>query len=111
MWKDFVDTATIKCEDLRDQQIQQLVEYLPDANRETLAFLVAHLQRICSCPDAKMPIPNMAIVFAPTLIGFSSTDDAQINMAESKIIIDTMDSILRVPADFWNGLLEKCNIL
>lgn len=104
MWNNFVEAGTLKCCTAKDAAIKSLIPYLPEANRDTLAFFVPHLQRISACPDAQMPISNMGIVFAPTIVGFSQTPGAE--MVETDLIIMTMEAILNVPEDFWNTVLE-----
>lgn len=40
-----------------------------------LFFIISH--RVANCPDVKMPISNIAKVFGPTIVGYSSTDPDQ----------------------------------
>ncbi|KAI4787015.1 hypothetical protein KUCAC02_036738 [Chaenocephalus aceratus] len=49
--------------------IYQTVGDLPPANRDTLAFLVLHLQRVAESLDTRMDVSNLARVFGPTLVG------------------------------------------
>lgn len=53
---------------------------LPIANRDTLAFIVLHLQRVAETPDCKMPAENLAKVFGPTVVGNSCTDPEPMQM-------------------------------
>uniref|UniRef100_A0A8C9ZW17 Rac GTPase-activating protein 1 n=1 Tax=Sander lucioperca TaxID=283035 RepID=A0A8C9ZW17_SANLU len=47
----------------------QTISDLPQANRDTLAFLVLHLQRVADSSDTRMDISNLARVFGPTILG------------------------------------------
>lgn len=51
--------------------LQLLIARLPKANRDTLAFLILHLQRVATCAAVQMPISNLAKVFGPTVVGYS----------------------------------------
>lgn len=103
MWSDFVDVAKIPCELQKVEQMKELVMRLPDANRETLAFIVPHIQRFSAYPEAKMPLSSLAKVFAPTLIGYSS-NELGVEMSETLTIISAMDAILEIPTEFWDEL-------
>ena len=50
----------------------QAVSELPRPNRDTLAFLILHLQRVADSPDCMMPADNLAKVMGPTIVGYSS---------------------------------------
>ena len=42
--------------------------------RDTLAFVILHLMRVSQSPATKMPVHNLAKVFGPTIIGYSSPE-------------------------------------
>ena len=50
----------------------QAVSELPRPNRDTLAFLILHLQKVADSPDCMMPADNLAKVMGPTIVGYSS---------------------------------------
>ncbi|XP_066997217.2 rho GTPase-activating protein 12 isoform X2 [Anabrus simplex] len=51
------------------RMFQDIVQQLPDPNRDTLAFLLRHLRKVTEYEEHnRMHIPNLAIVFGPTLI-------------------------------------------
>lgn len=76
----------------------QAVSQLPPPNQDTLAFLVLHLQLIASTPQCKMPINNLARVFGPTVVGFSSSDMA----AVSNVLYET-EKQAQVRPDHFTG--------
>lgn len=70
--KDF-ERATIKKDKQDvDAALYQAISELPQPNRDTLAFLMLHLQRVSSSPECEMPINSLAKIFGPTLIGYKS---------------------------------------
>lgn len=59
--------------------IKEIIHSLPEANYETLKFLISHLLRVEKCREKNlMDIQNLAIVFGPTLM---SSDSDLVNMA------------------------------
>lgn len=67
-----------------DAALYQAISELPQPNRDTLAFLMLHLQRVSSSPKCKMPISNLAKVFGPTLVGYSSQEPSLTMLHETK---------------------------
>ena len=48
----------------------EAIAKLPPCNKDTLAFMILHLQRVASNSVAnKMHLSNIATVFAPTIVG------------------------------------------
>ena len=46
---------------------------LPPANKDTLAFLILHLQKVAQhSDDNKMTLTNLAKIFGPTIVGHAS---------------------------------------
>ncbi|CDW54548.1 DNA primase [Trichuris trichiura] len=55
------------------QKIHQAITELPLPSRDTLAFLILHLQKVNAQSAAnKMPISNLARIFGPTILGSPS---------------------------------------
>lgn len=90
---DFVRALRIKDKQDADAALYQAISELSQPNRDTLAFLILHLQRVSSSPECKMTIENLATVFGPTLVGYldknnmSDETRIQIEVSKSKIII------------------------
>ncbi|VEL22521.1 unnamed protein product, partial [Protopolystoma xenopodis] len=53
----------------------EAIDSLPPANKDTLAFILLHLQTIATSPLCHMGVENLAVIFGPTLIGYSSQDN------------------------------------
>lgn len=87
-----------------DQQARmyQVVADLPRPNRDTLAFMILHLQRISECPECKMPVDNLAKVFGPTIVGYSSANpDPQTMMTETIKQVAVMQLMMKTPSSYW----------
>lgn len=74
LWKDFSNATQIMSDDESMQAMIAAIKKLPFANRDTLAFLIQHFLRVASCEEIRMPKMNIAKVFGPTIVGYSSAD-------------------------------------
>lgn len=88
-------------------ELQQVIQDLPTANRDTLAFVILHLQRIAETVECKMPASNLARVFGPSLVGNSSPHlpPAEI-INELKTQHQIVESLLKLPAQFYMQFVE-----
>nr|XP_014343778.1 PREDICTED: rac GTPase-activating protein 1-like [Latimeria chalumnae] len=86
----------------------QLVDELPQPNRDTLAFLMLHLQRVMKSPDCKMNIINLARVFGPTLVGHAISDPTPMTiMQDTSRQPKVVARLLSLPAKYWSEILEQ----
>lgn len=60
----------------------QCVSELPQANRETLAAIIIHLQKVANSTDTQMSVSNLAKVFGPTLVGHRSSNPSHMEMLD-----------------------------
>ncbi|CAL1288056.1 unnamed protein product [Larinioides sclopetarius] len=105
-WHTFVEAAEQKDEGLSLNLLFEAVCDLPQPNKETLAFLVLHLQRVADSPDCRMPLENLAKVFGPTIVGYSSADPSDSNLlAETRQQCQVMHRLLMLPTDSWGSFL------
>ncbi|XP_011697222.1 PREDICTED: rac GTPase-activating protein 1-like isoform X1 [Wasmannia auropunctata] len=91
-----------------DAALYQAISELPRPNRDTLAFLMLHLQRVASSAECKMPISNLAKVFGPTLAGFSSQEPSDI-YKETGQQVAIVESLLQIPSDYWATYVNPSN--
>ncbi len=69
-YRDFIQAARVEEDVVRRDSIHALVNALPDPNYATLRVLAMHLYKIAQHASRnKMTHTNLAIVFAPTLMG------------------------------------------
>lgn len=108
LWTTFSNAAQQIPSDDSDnnKEVMAAIERLPQANRDTLAYLILHFQRIAECPEVKMPLSNFAKVFAPTIVGYSSAEPEDHKMfAETQIQYSVMFSLLNIPTDYWTKFI------
>ncbi|XP_027762926.1 rac GTPase-activating protein 1 isoform X2 [Empidonax traillii] len=111
--KVFMEAAEIPDEDNSVAAMYQAVGELPQANRDTLAFLMVHLQRVAQSPDTKMDISNLAKVFGPTIVAHAVPDpDPMTLLQDTKRQPKVVERLLLLPMDYWSQLMmvEQENI-
>ncbi|XP_063152635.1 rac GTPase-activating protein 1 [Candoia aspera] len=111
--KAFMEAAEIVDEDNSVAAIYQTVGELPQANRETLAFLMIHLQRVAQSPDTRMDISNLAKVFGPTIVGHAVPEpDPMTLLQDTKRQPKVVERLISLPVGYWSQLImvEQENI-
>ncbi|KAK6471151.1 rac GTPase-activating protein 1 [Huso huso] len=105
----FMDAAEISDDDNSIAAIYQTISELPQPNRDTLAFLVIHLQRqaaMAQSPDTKMDISNLSKVFGPTIVGHAVPDpDPMTILNDTKRQPKVMVRLLCLPVEYWSQFL------
>uniref|UniRef100_A0A8C5LML7 Rac GTPase-activating protein 1 n=1 Tax=Leptobrachium leishanense TaxID=445787 RepID=A0A8C5LML7_9ANUR len=109
--KTFMDAAEIPDDGNSVAAIYQAVDELPSANRDTLAFLMIHLQRVSQSPICKMDIINLSKVFGPTLVGHAVAEpDPMTILHDTKRQPRVLERLMSLPTDFWNQFLMMENV-
>ncbi|NXA12693.1 RGAP1 protein, partial [Sapayoa aenigma] len=111
--KAFMEAAEISDEDNSIAAMYQAIGELPQANRDTLAFLMVHLQRVAQSPDTKMDISNLAKVFGPTIVAHAVPDpDPMTLLQDTKRQPKVVERLLLLPMDYWSQMMmvEQENI-
>jgi len=107
LWRDFGRAADQENADEEQTLIMQTVADLPMANRDSLAFLMLHLQRISRSSATLMNSSSLAKVFGPTIVGNSAVDLPMTQLlAESAKQIKVMEALFRVGDHFWNSIIS-----
>lgn len=111
MWMEFsnaAQTAPIDDDETSgNRAVIHAVEMLPQPNRDTLAFIIMHFQRISECPEVKMPLTNFAKIFGPTIVGYSTHDpDTHAMFAETQIQFSVMFALLTIPTEYWGKFIR-----
>lgn len=60
----------------------QCISELPQPNRDTLAYIVVHLQKVAESTSCQMPIANLGKVLGPTIVGHRSPNPSHLEMFE-----------------------------
>ncbi|KAF6721278.1 Rac GTPase-activating protein 1 [Oryzias melastigma] len=98
----FMDAAEVSDDDNSKALMYQTITELPQPNRDTLAFLVLHLQRVADSLDTKMDISNLARVFGPTLVGHAVPNpDPMTILQDTKRQPKVVERLLSLPVDYW----------
>ncbi|NXX97693.1 RGAP1 protein, partial [Centropus bengalensis] len=104
--KTFMEAAEILDEDNSVAAMYQALGELPQANRDTLAFLMVHLQRVAQSPETKMDIANLAKVFGPTIVAHAVPDpDPMTLLQDTKRQPKVIERLLLLPMDYWSQLM------
>ena len=106
-WYRFGRLCDMQNEAERIQLIEEAIMDLPEANRDTLAYLILHLQRISERSECKMPASNLARVFGPSIVGNSSAQlpPAEI-INELKIQHQIVENLIRIPSSFYLSFID-----
>lgn len=104
LWHEFM----LGAEEEDDSRLYQCIAELAKPNRDTLAFIISHLQRVASVTENCMNKSNIARMFGPTLVGYSSQ-----NLSPQSMVTETskqhklMERLLDLPADYWCRIIES----
>lgn len=107
LWDVFAKATELPSGD-RTCGLWHAVSDLPPVNRDTLAAMVVHLQVVANSAEAMMPLETLARMFAPTLVGYSSTHVASVAdlQGETRTQERVMQALLDLPADYWQQILN-----
>ncbi|XP_041978774.1 rac GTPase-activating protein 1 [Aricia agestis] len=101
LWSDFMHAARLPEPADASAAIVQAVSQLPPPNRDTLAFLVLHLQKVAESPECEMGVDNLAKIFGPTVIGYGMMTQAAEMYTATTQMFNVMQLVLRLPGDYW----------
>ncbi|XP_041057109.1 rac GTPase-activating protein 1-like [Carcharodon carcharias] len=86
--------------------LSRAVHSLPRANRDTLAFLIIHLQRVMESPECRMDKQNIARVFGPTIVGHSNPNPNPLEVFEdTQRQPKVVEQLLSLSSDYWNQIV------
>ncbi|GFX16736.1 rac GTPase-activating protein 1 [Trichonephila clavipes] len=80
IWKMCVEAANQDNENIGLKLLYDAICDLPNSNRKILAFLLLHLQKVADSTECKMPHENLAKIFGPTVVGYSTDDPSNSNI-------------------------------
>ncbi|OAF70794.1 Male germ cell RacGap [Intoshia linei] len=108
LWSSFATAAEMLDCSERESTLCSLVASLPKPNRDTLSYLVLHLQRIAENLESNTSSMNIARVFGPSMIGYSS-----LNPTTSEITSETdkqhmiTQRLMAISCDYWLEYIES----
>jgi len=93
---------------------QKSIAKLPQPNRDTLAFLILHLQKVANYSTVnKMTITNLATVFGPTVVGATpiSVASTPTNLEDARQELPRMGAVMKgllgLPSEYWASFLSE----
>ncbi|XP_042561008.1 rac GTPase-activating protein 1, partial [Clupea harengus] len=106
----FMDAAEVSDEDNSIALMYQTISDLPQPNRDTLAFLLIHLQRVSQSSDTRMNVTNLARVFGPTIVGHAVADpDPMTILQDTKRQPKVVERLLALPTEYWSQYMMAEN--
>lgn len=106
----FMEAAEVSDDDNSIALMYQTIGDLPQPNRDTLAFLVLHLQRVADSLDTKMDIHNLARVFGPTIVGHGVPNPEPMTiLQDTKRQPKVVERLLALPVDYWGQFVMAEN--
>ncbi|XP_072948982.1 rac GTPase-activating protein 1-like isoform X2 [Epargyreus clarus] len=101
LWADFMAAATEREPADGTAAAVQALSQLPQPNRDTLAFLVLHLQKVAESPECEMGVDNLAKIFGPTVVGYGMMTKADEMYNATVQMFHVMRLLLQLPGDYW----------
>ncbi|CAF1181234.1 unnamed protein product [Adineta steineri] len=106
LWKTFANVIEEESDFVKQQKFDELIQQLPKPNRDTLAFMILHLQRVAVSPLCRMPILNLSRTMGPAIIGYSSKHVTGIDIVgETYKQTKILEFFLKMPNDYWSKFL------
>lgn len=106
----FMEAAEVADEDNSIALVYQTISDLPQPNRDTLAFLIIHLQRVAQSLVTKMNVTNLARVFGPTIVGHAVPDpDPMTILQDTKRQPKVVERLLALPTEYWSQFMIADN--
>ncbi|TRY86663.1 hypothetical protein DNTS_005012 [Danionella cerebrum] len=106
----FMDAAELSDDDNSIALMYQNISDLPQPNRDTLAFLIIHLQRVAQSKETKMDCSNLARIFGPTIVGHSVPDpDPMTILQDTKRQAKVVERLLALPVEYWSQFMISDN--
>ncbi|KAG1661388.1 Rac GTPase-activating protein 1 [Nymphon striatum] len=106
LWNDFVQAAENNNFQDGIAAMYQAIDGLPQPNRDTLAFMMIHLQKVAECTECKMPANNLSIIFGPTIVGYTDVQNMQKMIKENSSQKAVIDMLLKIPSDYWRSFVN-----
>ncbi len=101
-FQDFVDAATNPDTTDGEAALYQAISELPLPNRDTLAFLMLHLQTVASNSLLnKMDASNLARILGPTILGYATNDP----VSEAPMQQSVVSTLIGISSDYWSRFL------
>ncbi|KAL5497620.1 hypothetical protein EMCRGX_G014128 [Ephydatia muelleri] len=86
----------------------EAIAELPPANKDTLAFIILHLQKVASYSESnKMPTASLAKVFGPTIVGHACANPEPSDMwKDTQLQPKVVQRLMGISGDYWKQYLS-----
>ncbi|KAJ8350251.1 hypothetical protein SKAU_G00253810 [Synaphobranchus kaupii] len=102
----FMDASEILDDDNSAAAMYQAVGELPQPNKDTMAFLMLHLQKVMQSPLCQMDLNNLARVFGPTIVGHGMPEPSPMTiMKDTNTQPKVIARMLSFRAEYWKKLI------
>ncbi|XP_061689700.1 rac GTPase-activating protein 1-like [Syngnathoides biaculeatus] len=109
--KGFMEAAEIQDDGNSLALLYHAISELPQPNRDTLACLMIHLQKVSKSVDTKMDVTNLAKVFGPTLVGHSVPNpDTMTILSDTSRQPRVIERLFSMPTSYWSQYAYPDNI-
>ncbi|XP_065141455.1 rac GTPase-activating protein 1 [Paramisgurnus dabryanus] len=106
----FMDAAEVPDDGNSIALMYQNISDLPQPNRDTLAFLIIHLQRVAQSTDTKMDTHNLARVFGPTIVGHAVPDPEPMTiLQDTRRQPKVVERLMGLPVEYWSQFMISEN--
>lgn len=103
LWKSFAVVIEEESDFVKQQNFDTLIQQLPKPNRDTLAFMILHLQRVANAPLCRMPILNLS----RTMVSRKRKDRTREKRKKTSFFRVLLSSVIRRNTSQASILLEK----
>lgn len=91
-----------------DADLYQAISELPAPNRDTLCYILLHLQKIVDTPEIRMGVEAVAKAFGPSLVGFSTEEPDILEIQTSAIHQERiLTRLLNLPGDYYENMMRN----
>ncbi|XP_061641543.1 rac GTPase-activating protein 1-like isoform X1 [Phyllopteryx taeniolatus] len=109
--KTFMEAAEIHDDGNSLALLYHTISELPQPNRDTLACLMIHLQKVSKSVDTKMDVTNLAKVFGPTLVGHAVPNpDTMTILSDTSRQPRVIEHLFSIPTSYWNQYAYPGNL-
>ncbi|CAL8075310.1 unnamed protein product [Calicophoron daubneyi] len=92
------------------QDAVDVLDALPEPNRDTLSFIMLHLKTVSRTPACQMGEENLAKVFGPTLVGYSCPEPQLMQtVTETRTQQAVLKLLFAVPDNVYSGILSNAD--
>ncbi|XP_051157722.1 GTPase-activating protein RacGAP84C-like [Leptopilina boulardi] len=90
----------------KEKDMKNIISDFQRPNRDTLAFLILHMQKVLETPETNLKSSYLASVFGQTLFSNIGLNDKKI-LKKTYQRIEVVEELLKIPSSFWKQFGEN----